>query len=526
MVGAVTSLSWRLLANQLRGHPWRAVLVCLGWSWLLGSGALLAAGMIALRAAPVETAAALVTAVGTVVTVAWLLLPLVLGSEDETLDPVRFALLPLSGRRLTAALVVASLVGAAPLGTVLVAAAGVVTWSRGAGPLAVAVLGVPLAVLTAVLASRALSALAAGVLASRRGREVLGVVLVLALSGAGLLPVLIGEVAVTFSLDGPAGTVLDVLSWTPAAAAWAAPGAAAQGEAAGALGRLAVAVVSVVLLWSAAEWGVERRVRPRTTGRRRSTAAAGPHRLGGRAAGLLPDTPAGAVAARALAYWRRDSRYGLALLGAPVVVLVLVALAVRPETSELGLLLGPALAAMVSLTMVNEFAYDGPSAWVGIAAGPSGRADRAGRHAVVLAGAGPATVAAALAGVSLAGQWELAPAVVGLSATMLLVGLAVSAVASVVWTYPVPEPGANPFSTTSGGSVAALLQQGAATLATTVLVLPILVATVLAFRWPAVGWAVLVVGPVWGAVCLRVGVARGGRRLDERGPELLAALRT
>lgn len=526
MVGTVAALSWRLLANQLRGRPWRAVLVCVGWSWLLGSGALLAAGMIALRAAPADAAGPAVTAIGTAVTLAWLLLPLVLGGEDETLDPARFALLPLSRRRLTAALVTASLVGAAPLGTLAVAAAGVVTWSRGPGPVALAVLAVPAAVLTAVLASRAVAAFAAGVLASRRGREIVSVVLVLVLTGVALVPALLGEVEVTVSLDGRAGTVLDVLSWSPLAAAWAAPAAAAQGDGLGALGRLVVAVATVILLWAATEWAVERRVRPRRTGRRGGGAPAGPHRLGGRLAGLLPDTPAGAVAGRALAYWRRDSRYGLALLGVPVVAVVLVALASRPETSWWGLLLGPALAAMVGLTMVNEFAYDGTAAWVGIAAGPRGRADRAGRHAVVLAVAGPVTIGGSLVGTALAGRWEAAPAVVGLAATMLLVGLGVAAVASVVWTYPVPEPGANPFSSTSGGSVAAVLQQGAATLATTLLVSPVLAAAVLALWWPAVSWAVLAVGPAWGALCLWAGVRHGGRRLDRHGPELLAALRT
>jgi ABC-2 type transport system permease protein len=145
---------------------------------------------------------------------------------------------------------------------------------------------------------------------------------------------------------------------------------------------------------------------------------------------------------------------------------------------------------------------------------------------VVLAVAGPVTIGGALVGTALANRWEAAPAVVGLSVTMLLVGLGVAAVASVVWTHPVPEPGANPFSSTSGGSVAAVLQQGAAALATTLLVSPALAAAVLALWWPAVGLAVLAVGPAWGALCLWAGVRRGGRRLDRHGPELLAALRT
>jgi hypothetical protein len=210
-------------------------------------------------------------------------------------------------------------------------------------------------------------------------------------------------------------------------------------------------------------------------------------------------------------------------LGVPVVAVVPVALASRPEASWWGQILGPALAATVGLTMVDEFAYDGTAAWVGIAAGPRGRADRAGRHAVVLAVAGPVTIGGSLVGTALADRWEAAPAAVGPSVTVLLVGLGVAAVASVVWSYPVPEPGANPFSSTSGGSVTAVIQQGAATLATTLLVSPVLAAAILALWWPAVGWAVLAVGPAWGALCLSAGVRRGAparpaRSRATRGP--------
>jgi hypothetical protein len=141
-----------------------------------------------------------------------------------------------------------------------------------------------------VLASRAF---AVGVLARRRGREIVSVVLVLGITGVALVPALLGEVEKTVALDGRTGTVLDLLSWSPLAAAWAAPAAAAQGDGLGALGRLVVAATAVILLWAATEWAVERRVRPRRTGRRGGGAPAGPHRLGGRLAGLLPDTPAG-----------------------------------------------------------------------------------------------------------------------------------------------------------------------------------------------------------------------------------------
>jgi geranylgeranyl diphosphate synthase type II len=98
--------------------------------------------------------------------VAWLLLPLLLGGEDETMDPARFVLLPITRRRLAVGLTTSSMIGAAPLATAVVALAAVVTWTRGPGSLVTAVVALPLAVLTGdaliVMAFQTLSKSVAG----------------------------------------------------------------------------------------------------------------------------------------------------------------------------------------------------------------------------------------------------------------------------------------------------------------------------------------------------------------------------
>ncbi|MBK8731514.1 MAG: hypothetical protein IPL93_01250 [Actinomycetales bacterium] len=65
----------------------------------------------------------------TALTVGWTLMPLLTSGMDDTLDPGRFALLPLRADEVLPGLVVASLVGVPGPATVLVALASVVFWA-------------------------------------------------------------------------------------------------------------------------------------------------------------------------------------------------------------------------------------------------------------------------------------------------------------------------------------------------------------------------------------------------------------
>lgn len=76
---------------------------------------------------PVADLAAMVFAV---FVVGWCLLPLLLFGSDETLDPARLALLPLTRRQLMGGLFTASLVGIAPLAS-FIAVLGVALGTAG-----------------------------------------------------------------------------------------------------------------------------------------------------------------------------------------------------------------------------------------------------------------------------------------------------------------------------------------------------------------------------------------------------------
>ena len=102
-------LKLRLTVNGLRGQTWRVALFVLGI--VHGRSASRSAGT---RSSPSPvcsttrgSAGMLLTLGGAAVVLGWLFLPLVFFGVDESLDPARFALLPLTRRTLIAGLFVA-----------------------------------------------------------------------------------------------------------------------------------------------------------------------------------------------------------------------------------------------------------------------------------------------------------------------------------------------------------------------------------------------------------------------------------
>jgi ABC-2 type transport system permease protein len=314
-----------------------------------------------------------------------------------------------------------------------------------------------------------------------------------------------------------------VLGWSPFGLAWAAAGDAATGHPGTAAVRLVLAVA--VLVAALALWGralAEQLVTPATSGPARAVAG------GSRLDRVLPQTPAGAVAVRCLRYWRRDSRYLTAAVTTLLLPLLVVALGVL-EVVPLGLgmlWLGPVIAAALAWGLHNDVAYDGPAAWMHVAAGLRGVDDRVGRSVALLVWGAPLTLAACVLGAAWA-RPDLLPAVLGAAAGLLLGGLGVSAVVSATVAYPVPEAGQNPFASQPGAGTRILAGQTISSLATFVVALPALVPAVLAQLLDVVwlGWLAVALGAGVGAVVLVVGCRLGGRLLARRWPELLGQVR-
>ena len=94
MVALLVRLKLTLLRNSLRRSVWRTVGLVIGLVYGLGIVAGVLAGLIALRWSS-DTLTADVTVVAfTSLTLGWLLMSLLVFGVDETVDPARFALLP------------------------------------------------------------------------------------------------------------------------------------------------------------------------------------------------------------------------------------------------------------------------------------------------------------------------------------------------------------------------------------------------------------------------------------------------
>lgn len=518
MVALLISLKLRLLRGSLRGSVSQQIGLAFGA--LTGLGAALAGvtGLVALRFVDPDVAAAVVVAGGTVLVIGWGVVPLLVSGVDETLDPARFALLPVRARRLVPGLLLAGLVGIPGTVTVLVAAATVVTWWR--GPLAVvaALPAAALGVLTCVVTSRLLTTAAARLLSTRRFREVGAAVAVLLLASLGLWPTLLSQ----GDLRGQdVLTALTALGWTPPGLAWAAPADVATGHPGRGLIRLvlAAAVVAIgALTWS--------RLLDRALADQASGGGSTRARVGTSLLDRLPAGPVWAVTARSLRYWRRDPRYLVAYAAIAVSCVVPLVATRTAGSTQLAIALGPFVGVLLGLVTANDIGYDGSAFAAHLLVGIRGRADRLGRAVAALAVGLPVVTGAAVAGVVVAGRGELWPGAVGAGWSALLAGVGGSALASAVVPYPVPEAGSNPFRGTSGGGARAALVQGALLGATVGLTLPAGALLAVGALWsPAAVWLALPVGVVLGAAALWIGVLSGGEVLDARGPEILAAVR-
>lgn len=527
MVATLVRLKLRILRHTLRREVWRLILMVIAILWALSTLPSIVAGMLWLSQQGQGAARDILVVAGVLLIGGWTVIPILVPGMDDSLDIGRFATSGRSARSLAPGLLVAGLASVPAVFTAVVSFAPVLAWhEEDWRTVVLAVVCAPLAVVTCLLHSRVCTELAARLLSSRRARES-GTVL-------GLLGAVLAIPAVltlgSLGLEGAlekVPTIAEVLGWTPLGLVWAAPSAMAVGDPAGALARLALAVVWVVLLGGLWTVLLQRAlVRPpsRSGQARRRADAMLPRNPTRRHPGVVA---AAAIARRGLRYWTADPRYMGSLLGsvvAPVLIVLLMAAVVdTPAAVALGL--GGFMAGTIGWGRHNDVAYDGSAFWLHVAAHVPGWSDRLGRALATFLWAAPVTVLVSLVGAFLSGRWELAPAAVGLGFGVLCGGLAVSAVASALLPYPVPEAGANPYAAQMGAVGATLVAQLVSSMATLVVCAPVGALYALSL-WVQDGLAGLTlgVGLVGGLVTLAAGVVLGGRVYDGRAPRLLVRL--
>lgn len=253
MAWVFVRLKLRLLANAGASQRERAL------AWLTRVLGLAAAtqAAVSLATAPRHGGAGLI-AVFVALTVAWIMFPLLAGS-DQSLDPAALVSLPLSRRDMVTGLFAASWVGAPPIATAIVlAGAAAACWRAGAGAAVVVTSAVVMTVL-AISTGRMVSAALAAAVRSRRGRDTASLVLAVVSAGSYVAWRLASSLASRVDTLHRSRTT-EVLSWTPPGALARSMVQAHAGQTGPALLRLgyaALATALVVWAWAAS---LERRL--------------------------------------------------------------------------------------------------------------------------------------------------------------------------------------------------------------------------------------------------------------------------
>ncbi|RAO49746.1 hypothetical protein GAR06_00739 [Micromonospora saelicesensis] len=538
-------LKLRVMGNNFRGQGWRIALF-VGGALL---GLWFAAAGFFLFAAPGLTgngryAVLIAAAGGGLLVLGWLFLPLVFFGVDETLDPARFALLPLPRRTLVTGLFVAALISV-PVLAVLIATFGLVltAWSLGGWSAGlVAVVGVLAGILLCVAASRAVTSAFATMLRSRRVRDLAAVLL--AVTAALLGPLQVFGLAALREADWTRLTgVATVIGWTPLGAPWTVGIDVAQGRVWAAPVKLLITVVALgaLLAW----WS--RSIESAMVGA--ASAGKAPVRrgvTGGAVAQLFPRVATwagrdrfGALVAREARYWWRDARrranlITIAVVGIFVPVLINVtggdfafengagftaaASDSSPVVVTISMLLVGVLAAV---TLANQFGFDGSAYAANVVAGVPGRVELRARMTAFSLYVLPmlGIVAVVLSFVLSRPEW-IGLTIGGLVATYGA-GLAVNSLISVLGAYSLPET-SNPFAMNSGAGLAKGLLTLLAMLVSVVVAVPMVVAA--ALLGDAWLWLALPVGAAYGLGAALLGAYLAGDVLDRRQPELLATV--
>lgn len=538
-------LKLRVMGNNFRGQGWRIALFIGGavlGLWFAVSGFFLFA--LPGLTGDGQYAVLVAAAGGGLLVLGWLLLPLVFFGVDETLDPARFALLPLTRRTLVTGLLAAALVSV-PVLAVLIASFGLVltAWSLGGWSAGlVAVVGVIAGLLLCVAASRAVTSAFATMLRSRRVRDLAAVLL--AVTAALLGPLQVFGLAALREADWTRLTgVATVIGWTPFGAPWTAGIDVAQGRVWAAPVKLLITVVALGALlawWSRSLESAM--VGAASAGKapvQRGVTGGAIAQLFPRIAGWARRDRFGALVAREARYWWRDARRRANLITIAVVgifVPVMINLGGAsfvagdgPDPTTSAANSSPVLVTVsmlfvgvvAAVTLANQFGFDGSAYAVNVVAGVPGRVELGARMTAFSLYVLPMLTFVAVVLSIVLGR----PGWIGLTIGSLVAtygaGLAVNSLVSVLGAYSLPET-SNPFAMNSGAGVAKGLLTLLAMLASAVAAVPMVVAA--ALLGDAWLWLALPVGAAYGLGAALLGAYLAGDVLDRRQPELLATV--
>jgi ABC-2 type transport system permease protein len=516
VVAHLVRLKLRLLGNGLRRSAWQIVGLVVAALYGLGIVTTTLGGLVALSTQDAELIRTVLVLAGALLVLGWWVLPVIAFGVDETLDPARFVTFSIPRRPLLTGLALAGVVGVPGVTTALVGLTTAVTWWRHPVAVPFAVVGAVLALAICVVGARATTTVLAPLVTRRRFREVVAAVVVVPLFLLGPIVSVLGH-GISSNQDVWPG-LARAAGWTPFGAPWALAADASDGDWGAAALKVAICVATLAVLVGAWSWGLGASLE-RGSG-------SGPTRTRTRGLGFfrwLPPTPTGAVAARCLTYWMRDSRYAISVA---IVPLMPVVLWFTFRNGGAMLALGPLIAYMMGWTISADIAYDSTSFWMHVAAPIGGRTDRTGRVWATGSLGLPVVLVMTVVSLALTGRWDATVPILGLALGVLTSALGVASVVSARVVYQVPKAGESPFTSKQGGSTASLVSQAVGGFVLMALVLPEAVLGIVAIANGSalLGVLALVVGVGLGGTLLVLGVRLGGDLYDRRAPELLQTM--
>jgi ABC-2 type transport system permease protein len=519
MARLLVQLKLRLVRNALRASTGARVAFVLSTCL----AAVIAAGvfyLLAILRGDGIAAADLSTVIFTLFGLAWLILPLVVFGLDSTLDPATLALYPIRTRPLAVGLLAASAAGAWPAATLIALLGVTIGLARGALGVLVALLAVALQVLFCITLARFATTALAGVLRSRRGKDLaaLAIIPIFALYEGfiQIVPKLASEGALT---AGSFGGVDQWLRWTPPGLAVHAIWDASTGHPGTALLRLALLAGLIAVLGLLYVRSLTRAVVTSDA----STQSA----VHGSALPFARYGLRGTVAARFWLYQRREP-YGLIYWGMTAVIMAVAGFRLVLTPDYLGGLIASAAAgaAFVGVFHANAIGMSGPAFGLEAMALSGRRALRAyfcGQDIALGVIAVPLLTAVSFAMAVLAkhpmdGFAGLAVALAGIGA-----GLALANLLTVSLAYPVEKRGGTPMPRAATGHNGQYVGATFVTLiGVGVAVTPVILAVVFTQSAPAaIRLPVLVLGAAAYGLALAWGGVRGAAAIAKpRLPEL------
>jgi ABC-2 type transport system permease protein len=542
VVAVLLRLRFRILANTLSRNPLQLVAVIIGGvSSVVILLVVLGLMVVASVGPPAATQAVVVTG-GAAMMLGWFVVPLLFDGVERTLDPIKLARFPLRTGQLMGAMFLVAITWVPGIVTILASAGTIIAWYPYSPTEPAAIATGLIGAATAIAGSR-LTTSVAGTLLRGRGAARVGIaalfLLVIAAPIAAILSAggsfgggggSAGGAAAGSAVGDSAGsnlllnyqTVVDILGWTPFGAIWSVPGRLVMGDSAGAFAATAIGIgtlAAVLFLWRFV-LATSLNVRGES-----QASSVGAGRLG--PLGFFPSTPTGAVAARSLLYWFKDSRQARQLILVPLLPALILVWWRLFEIEGVALAAGPIVATLLPLSTFAGLSYDGTAFAAEITAGVRGLHDRLGRAIALLLIAVPSTVLVQVAIAVIVGRVVDLPALLGLSIGTLLVSSGVVSVSSARIVVPVGRAGRNPFSAQAGAATVSIFASYAVTGVTAALALPVIALAVIALVTGSAlfGWLAFVVGILLGAGIAFGGIVYGGRLLDSSGPALLARLR-